>query len=520
MKGYSRLSIIVLLVVMVAFYVLNFLTPLFTDDYMYRFCFDSTGSANPRLPVRNIADVILSQGHHYFHINGRFVVHGIIQTIMGMMNKDVFNVLNALAFGALAVLLCRKCLGEVKPLGIAGVAAASFVLLPAFDNSMLWLSGAVNYLWTSVVVVAFLMLFEHRRDKELSRISIIVACFCIVAGWTHEAFTLSLTLALWLIYGRDVVRRREGAVMIVAFTFGTMMCAFAPGTISRSPSAVGMGLAAHVTQILTMLLKLRCIYVLVALVLLTRYINGKPFREIIVENRLLLLAATIAMGIFMVAGSDSLRAAYAAELFSLMVAIKLFAGLMVPKKILTGTVGCLCAASAVIYGFVLYYSIQNYNDWSRVTSQLERGTSGVIATNMIEEPSFVESYIQKGLMPVSSEFFFNYSPHFYHHKYIAAMYGLDSVQFVPQHFLEMARTAPHSFDSLQGSRAFPFYALHIHQGVPHKVWYVFRHPGGTAADTTMSVVKKWAVLNTDNQRFLLVDKKQARDTVVSAINWR
>ena len=123
-------------------------------------------------------------------------------------------------------------------------------------------------------------------------------------------------------------------------------------------------------------------------------------------------------------------------------------------------------------------------------------------------------------MPVSSEFFFNYSPHFYHHKYIAAMYGLDSVQFVPQRFLEMARTAPHSFDSLQGSRAFPFYALHIHQGVPHKVWYVFRHPGGTAADTTMTAVKKWAVLNTDDdQRFLLVDKKQARDTVVSAINW-
>lgn len=527
MKLMNKKVFIVLLLILVAFYVLNVFTPLFSDDFMYKFIFDKNGVADPLKPITSFSDVLLSQWNHYLSYNGRTITHILVQTFLGLLNKNIFNVFNALILGIFLLLTSKYTFNRISARTISLIGSFCLLLLPSFDNCLLWLAGSINYLWTSAIVVAFLYFFERRKDRELRLWSILVFILSILSGWTHEAFTLPLAIALILTEWETLKQHREGCIMIVGLFIGAALCAFSPGTFLRATGGEVHGLLKTILVKLfygaKIILQLKCIYLTIILLLLVKYKNKKTLKLILKENATIVLAIVFSLGIVVASGFNTTRTAFAAEMFCLFFALKLAneISIAIGNKHLLGYVAVILAI--IVYSFVVYYSYLNYNESNSLETQLTLKKSYVISTNEVREPNIFKDYIQKELVDEDDEFYLSFSTKQFHNKYISSVYHRDSVVFLPKRFLIQCKDNAHKFDKINVHSDMPFYAIHLHDNEPHNVFYKLRSikhdkepfykkmlPGlFSSLDANEIETNKWDVVNIGNERFLIVGKNEA-----------
>ena len=154
-KTVFRACVFALLILLMAgtMFLLNTHTPLQMDDYDYSFSW-STGR-----PLSGVADVLASQAAHYRLWGGRSVVHTLAQLFL-YTGKSVFNIANT----AMYVLFVLELYALAKPKGrrfcwpvLLTIHAALFTLVPFFGTVFLWLDGACNYLWGTVLALAPLL---------------------------------------------------------------------------------------------------------------------------------------------------------------------------------------------------------------------------------------------------------------------------------------------------------------------------------------------------------------------------
>lgn len=74
----------ILLIVGIAFLILNILTPEYLDDYLYKYTFIN-GIADKNHPIVTIRDIYTSQIDHYFTFNGRVIIHSLVQLFTGII---------------------------------------------------------------------------------------------------------------------------------------------------------------------------------------------------------------------------------------------------------------------------------------------------------------------------------------------------------------------------------------------------------------------------------------------------
>ena len=178
------------------FVLLNFLTPLVSDDYRYAFSF-ATGER-----ITSVWQIFPSLYEHYFVMHGRTAVHFFTQLFM-LTGKPVFNVLNAAVAVGLLLGLHRFAAGrgQYNPIVLLGLMALSFLFIPAFGQTMLWLDGACNYLWGLAIIVWVLMPF---RDAFLDNKNI------------RSRFMLMLFLGGSLLMGATSENSAPAAILVMA----------------------------------------------------------------------------------------------------------------------------------------------------------------------------------------------------------------------------------------------------------------------------------------------------------------
>lgn len=245
----NRINTLLLVLAGVVVATLSWLTPLSADDY----CYQMIVGQEP-LRIESLGDVITSIAYHYTHSNGRSIVHALIQIFDGILGKTIFCIVNGFVFIAFVILMRRLAGIEKQEWHYTLLLIALIMLfIPSFNETIVWLSGSVNYLWASTAALGCLYLMQ--RDKDLPSglgwmpIFLLIGIIC---GWSHESCATALVGGAGLYYCLNFKRFRGVTIpLFIGLCLGTAMLIFSPGTMGRAGGAglLSSGFSATVIRI-------------------------------------------------------------------------------------------------------------------------------------------------------------------------------------------------------------------------------------------------------------------------------
>ena len=231
---------------LLAFFSLNLLTRVMRDDYAYTFNFVT------KERIASFGDIFQSLGIHYTNVNGRLPVHFFAHLFL-WLGKGVFNAVNTAAFAALVTLVYYHGFGALRPFRPYAWLAVFFgfwALTPAFGESFLWVTGASNYLYGLLLILAYLIPFRRLADGEAGCARPALAALAalpggVLAGWTNENTSCALCfLVLCAIAAAAARKRRVPAWCLTGLAgcaAGLLLMLLAPGELGRLDGAGGMG---------------------------------------------------------------------------------------------------------------------------------------------------------------------------------------------------------------------------------------------------------------------------------------
>lgn len=183
---------LILLLTFGMMYILNKNTHFTSDDFRYHFMYESFMPTDNVERISSFSDIIKSMYNHYFMWGGRITAHTLVQFFL-MFDKQFFNIINSIAFVGLAILIYLHSNVSKKiniPL-LIGIILSLWFFLPQFGLTILWVSGAGNYLWCTLIILLFLLPYRKHlenenyfKDSVLNFIIMIIIGF--LAGWTNE----------------------------------------------------------------------------------------------------------------------------------------------------------------------------------------------------------------------------------------------------------------------------------------------------------------------------------------------
>lgn len=250
-QNVNRKAIITIICLFSFFYFLNSLIPrAFGDDYLYAFVWQGHSMFIPltedAVRVSSLKDIVASQWSHYLTWSGRAVSHTIIQLFL-WLGKPVFNIINA-AISVLLIMEIYWCAhkGKISTQFNAGmvcwIAFMLWAFTPGFSGVFLWISGACNYLWTAVFLLAFLLPYIRKYyafEKKLTEnvfFTFLMFLMGVIAGWSNEN---SICWVIMLVTVFLFINRRRKLMEFWMFTglagliAGYALLMFAPGNIAR-----------------------------------------------------------------------------------------------------------------------------------------------------------------------------------------------------------------------------------------------------------------------------------------------
>ncbi|MBR1729092.1 MAG: hypothetical protein IJ728_14805 [Selenomonadaceae bacterium] len=246
-KSFSALSIapLALIIISVIFLLRNIFVPLVSDDYSYAFIWNADGGGNIAYGisgdfqrVESITDIFVSQYAHYFSWGGRSIAHFLIQFFV-WIGKPLFDICNTLIFIALVILICKVINDFKRPLIMIWILLMLWYCVPEWMSTMLWLTGACNYLWMSVLQLLFLLpyvLALRNNFKFNSAFYILHSTLALLAGWSNEAggfATLFVAVSIMIIMKRQGKLQKWQLISLASFIIGYLLLMIAPGNVER-----------------------------------------------------------------------------------------------------------------------------------------------------------------------------------------------------------------------------------------------------------------------------------------------
>lgn len=241
----NKIEIIFLSIIGILFYWLNYYSVIAMDDYFYAMvCFDGDFFDRPNsVPIKDIGDIFISQCNHYQFVNGRFLLHFIIQLFVGILGIRAFQFANTLMFIILIKYLCKLCIPVNYRNNIISYAIIFLIFwifigfIDVGESYFSYISYSVNYLWSSTLFVYILYLFQtnkqtNKQTSWLKNLWIFIISF--ICGASNEAFSVGLSAGLFFYY---CFNRKEykGAIiwLTIGLWLGTAFLIFAPANFNR-----------------------------------------------------------------------------------------------------------------------------------------------------------------------------------------------------------------------------------------------------------------------------------------------
>ena len=399
-----------LLIIGSLFYLMNMYTPICGDDYLYSFyltpvaakSFFEGASIGFEQKISSFTDVIFSQYNHYFYVNGRTIPHILEQSFAGLWGENCFNLINVFAFLLLNMLVIW--ISGKRNLTKFGywVAAVFFIwfLLPCPVDLFLLMSGALNYTWSAVLCLAFLLVYTKVRQMERVNWGVAFLLFLlgVISGWTHESLVIGISGALFIIYCVQYNKRKPKSpeiALVAGFWLGTLL-------LCLSPAARGRASFDHPSIWETFLLiigELRAFYVLLFLLVYTffrekRNNNNHTLRKFFYDNQLYFYVILIELVFSLVIGFRNVRQLFGIGLFSVVILIKLISDQTSFNAVWCRSVSIVAASAIVLHmAFVIPCAKRSHAQFQDIVTTYLHSEDGVVSFKYEEFPCWVDSYV-------------------------------------------------------------------------------------------------------------------------------
>ena len=241
-------------------YFFNYLHPMsFGDDYLYSFVWQGKPMYTPiseeAVRVSSLKGLLASQWSHYLTWSGRVVAHVLIQFFL-WMGKGIFNFFNALAgvFLVVEIYWCihkGKISADFQPNVLCWIFFVLWAFTPGFTPVFFWLTGSCNYLWTTLLLMGFLIPYIQKYYASQAIIyrnrffSLAMLVFGILAGWTNEnsvCWIILLLLIFVILCRRNHEAESWMYAGLVGLIIGYALLMFAPGNVARLQAEQGKGI--------------------------------------------------------------------------------------------------------------------------------------------------------------------------------------------------------------------------------------------------------------------------------------
>ncbi len=213
----------------------NAFTPMMTDDLTYA---ENVSRAS------SFWDLIRQEKHQYMTWTGRSVNHMLLRIFL-TGDKWLFNIFNSLAFVLLSLFMYYNVEHKKRHDVFVYLLIQLFlwVFAVSFEQTVLWQTGACNYLWGSMIIMGDISVFRYcmKNDYDgLSQIAPGVGLFLlgILAGWCNENTSGGgiLLLGIWIGYYIWKNRRVRAWMLsgVAGNLIGFLFMVFAPGNANRA----------------------------------------------------------------------------------------------------------------------------------------------------------------------------------------------------------------------------------------------------------------------------------------------
>lgn len=233
-KSYS--NIMLLTIVGILMYILNMYYPFIHDDYAYHYIYgENSYTIRPSsTPINSIADILYSQYNHYMYVNGRFPSHFVIQLFAGIIGKPIFNIVNTIILIFYCILFTKIAIGRFNIISILIPFTLILFNAPFPGQTIFWLTGAINYLWTTTFSLSILYYINKSSDRISTPIGLIFIIFSFLTGWMNESVSIPVAGGLFIYF---LVKYKQLNIYqkatILSYCIGCALIIFAPGTYSR-----------------------------------------------------------------------------------------------------------------------------------------------------------------------------------------------------------------------------------------------------------------------------------------------
>ena len=190
------------------FFIFNTLTPVWWDDFIMSCFFTEWNLPHTEL-LSSFSDVLTSTINMYNTWHGRITANFLNFLFMFFRDKTIFNICNTIIYIIFVLLIGFHAIGSFKKIsGLLFMYINIFLwlFLSAWGQNLLWLTGSLNYLWTSVIILLFLIPYRKKFGDKLYKPHIIISVLWIIIGalagcsMENSASGIIILLIVYFIY--------------------------------------------------------------------------------------------------------------------------------------------------------------------------------------------------------------------------------------------------------------------------------------------------------------------------------
>ena len=316
-------------------FIYQYLTPTMSDDVIY---YDKVAQAG------SFFDLFAQEYEHYMTHTGRNVAHIILRIFLYMDNKIFFDIVAAVVFVLVSILIYlnvdqrKKCDIRIY----AAITVLMWLFDPTIANSVFWETGACNYMFTGCIMLAFITVFRKYLAEDKKSIGAVIGMFFfgLFAGWCNEntsggviLFVLIMIFVKWR-DSRNFSKVRPWMVTsLVGSMIGFVIMILSPGNFSRAEGTeeAHTGLLALAARFLKITLNIKEGYLVLILAFIVFAISmayrtlGTKFMEKASEMMLFGLLFLATCYALIAVPESQLRTYYGAGLFLMIAVVSGFA---------------------------------------------------------------------------------------------------------------------------------------------------------------------------------------------------